>query len=240
MTDPAGRSDVSDPSDRSDLSEALDALRAGLVVAMPTDTVYGLAVDPRIPGATTAIFLLKGRPDSLALPMLVPDIASAMRLAGRMPPTALTFAAQCWPGPLTIVVDVLPVGHAASFDLGGDGGTVGMRCPDHPVALELLRAAGPLAVTSANRHGQPALTHAWEVREAFGDRLGAVIDDRTENRIHHGIDDTDSPGAPSTVVACGADGSWELLRPGPITERTLSELASGRSPGFETGLIGNL
>jgi L-threonylcarbamoyladenylate synthase len=212
----------------TDLSGAIAALRAGLVVAIPTDTVYGLAVDPRIPGATAAIFALKGRPDSVALPMLVPDLASAVRLAGRLPQTALSFAAHCWPGPLTIVVDVLPVGHAASFDLGGDGGTVGMRCPDHPLALELLRAAGPLAVTSANRHGEPPLTQAAAAREVFGHALGAVIEDST------------CDGAPSTVVACRADGSWELLRPGPITERTLHELASGGAPGLAGGPIGNV
>jgi L-threonylcarbamoyladenylate synthase len=210
-----------------DLDEAVAALRAGGVVAIPTDTVYGLAVDPRIPGATPSLFAIKGRPESVALPLLVPDLASAVRLAGRFDNLAIAFAVKCWPVPLAIVVDVLPAGHAASFDLGGDGRTAGMRCPDNSLVLELLRASGPLAVTSANRHGEPPLTAAEAVRATFGNGVGAVVDG--------GICD----GKPSTVVAC-RDGAWEILRPGAISAVTLTDIAGQRASRVEAGPIGNL
>ena len=193
------------------LAEVVTALRGGGVVGIPTDTVYGLAVLPDVRGSTSALFALKQRPDSLSLPVLVPDLAAAVDLVGALSPDALAMATSCWPGPLTIVVVRPPRSRAASFDLGADQATIGLRCPDHAVALEVLRATGPLAVTSANHHGEPPLTEAAAVGAVFGAGVAAVLDGGT------------CDGSPSSVVSC-ANGRVEVLREGPISAQHLRDL----------------
>jgi L-threonylcarbamoyladenylate synthase len=167
------------------LDEAAAVLAAGAVVALPTDTVYGLAADPSVPGATDALFELKGRPETHGLPVLVADLAQAETFA-QMTDPARRLADAFWPGALTIVV-ARRAGNA--WSLGGDGRTVGVRSPAHAIARSLCAAVGPLATTSANRHGAPPLVDAAAVREAFGGALGVVIDGGR------------CAGAPSTVVA---------------------------------------
>jgi L-threonylcarbamoyladenylate synthase len=191
---------------RLDVRPAVRMLRRGGVVALPTDTVYGLAVDPARRGATRRLFEVKGRPDSVALPVLVADQAQAEAIAGPggFPDAARRLAERYWPGPLTLVV-----GRAGGlgWDLGGDERTVGLRCPDHLVPTMLCTEVGPLAVTSANRHGSPACTTPEEV----GAQLGAEV-----LIVDGGV--CDRP--PSTVVRVGPDGvhclrdgalSWEEL-----------------------------
>jgi L-threonylcarbamoyladenylate synthase len=202
--------------------DVIAALRAGSVVAIPTDTVYGLAADPTIPGATQRLFTLKGRSGSVALPVLVPDLDAASELVGPLPEPAATFASRYWPGPLTIVVERPAGSRAASFELGAERHTIGLRCPDHPVALQLLRETGPLAVTSANRHGEPPLTELAAVEKEFGADIGAFVDG--------GMCD----GRPSTVIACTTDG-WQVLREGPLSVAHLSELVAGVPPGAAPG-----
>lgn len=184
----------------TDLERVVEALAAGEVVGVPTDTVYGLAVDACRDGASARLFAAKRRPESVALPVLVPDIACARSLAAPLPPAAEMLMTAFWPGPLTLVVTRA---RSAALDLGGDPSTIGMRCPSHPTALELLRRSGALAVTSANLHGQPPLTTAPAVRAAFGERLGVVLDGGP------------CTGTPSTVV-CLAGGVIELLRAGAV------------------------
>lgn len=145
------------------------ALAAGQVVAVPTDTVYGLAADPTRPGATAALFALKGRPRGLSLPVLVADVAQA-EAVGVLGPLARRLVGM-WPGPLTVVVARRP---GLDWDLGDDEGTVGLRQPAHPLMLALLARVGPLATTSANHHGQPPLTDPASVAAAFPDL--AVLD----------------------------------------------------------------
>jgi L-threonylcarbamoyladenylate synthase len=169
-----------------ELAPVLDALRGGSVVAIPTDTVYGLAVDPARPGAVDALFALKGRPAGLSVAVLVADMAQADALAagGAMPPEARRLALRFWPGALTLVV----VRRAGlGWDLGGDPGTIGLRCPAHDLARELCRLVGPLATTSANRHGEAPLVTAEEVVATFGDQLVVVDGGRCD-------------AAPSTVA----------------------------------------
>jgi tRNA threonylcarbamoyl adenosine modification protein (Sua5/YciO/YrdC/YwlC family) len=207
------------------LTEALAALSRGDVVAVPTDTVYGLAVDPRRPGASERIYAAKGRPDSLALPVLVSSVAEALELAAGGADELRALAAAFWPGPLTVVV---PLREDAGLALGGDGATVGLRLPDHPMARELLVRSGPLAVTSANLHGQAPLTTAHDVRAVLGDRVAVVVDGGA------------CTGAPSTVVrlsgarAVAAEGA-ECLREGAIAFRSvravLARLAGAPRPG---------
>jgi len=181
------------------LEAALDALAAGLVVGIPTDTVYGLAVVASVPGSADALFALKGRPGTAEIPVLVADLAQADTFASITGP-ARRLAERCWPGPLTIVVARR---RGVGWALGGDGRSIGVRCPGLALTRSLCAAAGPLAVTSANLHGEPPLTTADAVRDAFGPGLAAVVDGGT------------CGGEPSTVVDATAEPA-RCLRPGGL------------------------
>jgi L-threonylcarbamoyladenylate synthase len=203
------------------LLAATAAVRAGAVVAVPTDTVYGLAADPRQEAARRALFDLKGRPEHLALPVLVADLRAALELtapgaAGRRL-TAL--AARFWPGALTVVVPVAP---AAGLLLGGDGSTVGLRCPAHALLRRLLEGTGPLAVTSANRHGEPACTTAGEVRAVFAAQLGIELAEVLDGGV--------CDGEPSSVVSVVGP-EPVLLRRGPVGLAELRAALAGEPPG---------
>lgn len=171
-----------------DLDRVESALADGAVVAIPTDTVYGLAARLDRPGALGAVFAAKGRPPGLALPVLIGRWSQAGQVAGRLPRSASLLAARFWPGALTVVVPARPeLGPL----LGGDGRTAGLRQPDHPFVRALCRRVGPVACTSANRHGEPPCVTAAEVVRTFAaDQVALVVDGgRCE-------------GAPSTVVDC--------------------------------------
>lgn len=177
------------------VAEALEALAEGRVVAVPTDTVYGLAARVDRPGALSAVFALKGRPPDVALPVLVDGVEQVDRVALAWRPHAAALAARFWPGPLTVVVAARPeVGPL----LGGDGVTVGVRHPAHAVTEALCREAGPLAVTSANPHGQPPCTTAAAVAEAFAVPPG----DAPAGALALVLDGGTCAGVPSTVVDC--------------------------------------
>jgi L-threonylcarbamoyladenylate synthase len=179
---------------------AVRALAQGLPVGIPTDTVYGLAVDPFRPGATDRIFAAKRRPRDVSLPVLVSGVEQALSVSTAVPALALALMERYWPGPLTIVIPARP---GIGADLGEDELTVGVRRPDHPVPQALCAASGPLATTSANRHGEPPLTTAGEVAEAFGDAVAVVLDAGT------------CAGSPSTVVDCTGQ-ALKLLREGRV------------------------
>jgi L-threonylcarbamoyladenylate synthase len=166
----------------------VDALRQGLVVAIPTDTVYGIAVDPFVSGATARLFDAKRRPTDVRLPVLVDDVSQAEHLA-EVDDRARLLMDRFWPGGLTIILPRL-----ANVDIalgnGAGGPTVGVRCPDHAVPRTLCGEVGPLATTSANLHGEATPPTAEEVRALFGDAVAVVVDGgRCE-------------GDPSTVVDC--------------------------------------
>ncbi|MBV8160193.1 MAG: threonylcarbamoyl-AMP synthase [Acidimicrobiia bacterium] len=175
----------------SAFAAAVDALRRGLVVGIPTDTVYGIAVDPFVAGATARLFEAKRRPWDVRLPVLVDNIEQVERLAdidGR----ARALMARFWPGGLTIV---LPQRRGVDLALGDGAGapTVGVRCPDHRVPRRLSVDVGPLATTSANLHGEATPPTAAGVRTLFGDAVAVVVDGGR------------CQGAPSTVVDCTGD-----------------------------------
>ncbi len=180
--------------------EAVRALGQGQPVGIPTDTIYGLAVDPFRAGATDRIFAAKRRPREVSLPVLVSGVDQALSLSTAVPALALELMARYWPGPLTIVI---PAKAGLGADLGDDDLTVGVRSPDHPVPLALCAAVGPLATTSANRHGEPPMTTAAEVAGAFGEAVPVVLDG--------GV----CAGSPSTVVDCTGQ-ELKLLREGRI------------------------
>ena len=223
------------------LALAVTALRDGAVVAVPTDTVYGLAADPSRPQAIEQLFALKERPTAVALPVLVDGWEQLSAVCGPLGRAAEHLAARYWPGPLTLVV---PRRRTFTTDLGGPPSarqTVGVRWPDHTVVRALCRELGPLAVTSANRHGSPPATRADQVTEIFGgeEALTMVLDG--------GVCD----GTPSTVVECRGpalrclrEGSipWDELLgdgrtrslpvdPEPDAPRPSSAGADGPSPG---------
>jgi len=204
-------SDSPGAGDGSELDEAVTALKAGWVVAIPTDTVYGLAVDPRCEGATDLLFALKHRPTALELPVLVADVTQAEALGGPegLPPLARRLADRFWPGSLTIVVERHP---DLSWNLGGDGRTIGLRCPAHPAARRLCERVGPLATTSANRHGQPPITTTRALVEEFGHDV-TVVDG--------GICD----GTPSTVVDVTGD-TPRCLRDGSVSWKEIERCAA--------------
>lgn len=198
------------------LDDAARALRAGAVVGIPTDTVYGLAADPTRPGATAALFAVKGRPSTAELPVLVADVDQADALAGDggLSGAARALASVLWPGGLTLVVARRP---GVDWELGGDGATIGLRCPASAPARALCRQVGPLATTSANRHGSPPLVTAAELAAEFGDELAAVVDGGR------------CAGLPSTVVdVSAADGAGvrgpdgiRLVRAGAVPWETV-------------------
>ena len=176
---------VGSPVDGPAVARAVAVLRAGGVIGLPTDTVYGLGADPGVPGAVDEVFRLKGRPPAVAMPVLVAGSDQLAGVVADVPPSAAELMATHWPGPLTVVMRRSPAFRA---DLGGDPSTVGVRAPDHPVVAALCRAAGPLAVTSANLHGEAPLTEAAEVARTFPTVLV--------------LDGGRCAGVPSTVVDC--------------------------------------
>jgi tRNA threonylcarbamoyl adenosine modification protein (Sua5/YciO/YrdC/YwlC family) len=182
------------------LDEAVAALHAGHPIGIPTDTVYGLAALVGEPGATDRIFAAKARSRDVALPVLVADIDQAMAIATAITECAAVLMQRFWPGALTVVV---PRDPDLQADLGDDDMTVGLRCSAHPVPLELCRRVGPLATTSANKHGQATPETAAAVADVFGDAVPVVLD---AGRC---------AGSPSTVVDCtGIDP--KLLREGRV------------------------
>ena len=158
----------------SDISSAARIIRAGGLVAVPTETVYGLAGNGLDEKAVEEIYEVKGRPAVKPLSLMVPDAGAMQAYCEEVPPAAYTLAEKFWPGPLTIVLksrDIVP-------DIVRAGGeTVGLRCPDHPLTLELLRKAQkPLAAPSANPSGAPSPKTAGEVLAYFDGKIDAVID----------------------------------------------------------------
>jgi len=135
------------------IPKAAAGVRDGGLVVLPTDTLYGIGADAFSPEAVRSLLAAKGRGSDMPPPVLVPDARTVDGLATDVPDYARALVAAFWPGPLTIVLRAQP---SLMWDLGETGGTVALRMPDDPVALQLLREVGPMAVSSANRTGYPA------------------------------------------------------------------------------------
>jgi L-threonylcarbamoyladenylate synthase len=189
----------------SEIQTALKILQGGGIVAFPTDTVYGLGSLVFDNAAIESIYTAKNRPIEKAIPILIGDLGDLDQVADNIPSMALCFAARFWPGPLTCVVPkklILPPAVSATQ-------TVAVRIPDHPDARALLRAAGPMAVTSANISGGASPSTAQEVYDQLKGRIPLILDGgKTQG------------GIPSTLVDCTGDNPI-ILREGPIS---LSEL----------------
>lgn len=187
------------------VSHARDVLNNGGLVVFPTDTVYGLAVLPYRQEYIERLYIVKGRDTSKAIAVLISDVSELYRVALSPGEVALRLAGKFWPGPLTIV---LPR-HPDLPDALSANPTIGVRVPDHPVAIKLLQAIGPLAVTSANLSGSKNTNSVAEVLAQL------------DGRVHLVIDGGSTPGGiPSTVVDCTAP-ELRILRRGPIPEEDL-------------------
>ena len=194
------------------VAEAARLILAGEPVAVPTETVYGLAADATNAEAVARIYQAKGRPSFNPLIVHVPDLAAAEKI-GEFGPQARDLAERHWPGPLTLVVPLREGTGIASIVTAGLP-TIGLRAPSHPAMQALVRAVGrPLAAPSANASGAISPTRAEHVLKSLGGRIPLIIDGGATER-----------GLESTIVAA-TDGGLRLLRPGPI--QIDAERASG-------------
>jgi len=184
------------------LDEALAVLRSGGLLVVPTDTVYGVAADPRVPGAERRLYRAKGRAGDKALPLLAADYAQIESWPARLNPMARKLARRYWPGALTMVLDC------------GTRGREGFRIPAQAATRTLLRAAGgPLRVTSANLSGAPPALTAQAAAEALGASVALVLDAGPA-----------AGGLPSTVIRVD-DNTVTVLREGAIPAQEILEAA---------------
>ncbi|MEK3718021.1 L-threonylcarbamoyladenylate synthase [Paenibacillus sp. FSL R7-0333] len=203
------------------ISEAATLLRSGETVAFPTETVYGLGADARNTAAVEAVFAAKGRPSDNPLIVHIARREDLGRLVTEVHPVAEALIDAFWPGPLTLVLPVRPGVLSPLVTAGLD--TVGVRMPDHPVALALLRAADcPVAAPSANRSGRPSPTLAAHVLEDLAGYIGGVLDGGAA-----GV------GLESTVVQVQPDGTVAVLRPGGITAEQLAAVTGTEAAAAE-------
>jgi L-threonylcarbamoyladenylate synthase len=188
----------------ADIAHAVEALRNGELVAFPTETVYGLGADASRAEAVAGIFTAKGRPTGHPLIVHMADMVDLERFGASVSTMANKLAGAFWPGPLTLVVER---GDGVAPETVGGMSTVGLRVPDHPVALELLRAfGGGVAAPSANRFGSVSPTTAQHVLDDLGDDVDVVLDGGPS-----------AIGVESTIIDVTTD-EPRLLRPGGISE----------------------
>lgn len=191
----------------SAMQQALDTLYQGGLVVFPTDTVYGLGALAHDERGIEQLYVVKGRESAKAIPILLSDINELSRVASRIDSRVHRLAERFWPGPLTLVLphnDTLP-------EILSPYPTIGVRVPDHPVALELLRRAGPLATTSANLSNQPSATTASEVLTQLKGRIPLILDGGQ------------TPGGISSTVVDCSGAELVILRQGPLTLEQLLE-----------------
>ena len=218
-------------SDNAGIARAAALLRAGALVALPSETVYGLAADATQDDAVAAIYTAKGRPDFNPLIVHLPDLDSAMTIAD-FPGAARALADAFWPGPLTLVLPLKP-GHGLSTRVTAGHATVAIRLPAHPVMQAVLRAtARPIAAPSANPSGKISATTAAHVRAGLGARIAAILDGGPTQ-----------VGVESTILAPGPDGT-RLLREGAIPREAITPitgpLITDTTPGARIEAPGQL
>lgn len=190
------------------IERAIDILEQGGLVAFPTDTVYGLGARAFDPRAVSRLYEAKGRTSSKAIPILISSLEQAELVVKEMPPAARALAEEFWPGPLTIILQRrrnLPLDLSAKE-------TVGIRIPDHPVALRLLEVAGPLAVTSANLSGEANARTANEVLISLDGRVELILNGGT------------TPGGRPSSIIDGTIDPMRIVRHGPLSEAKILQV----------------
>ena len=190
------------------LVAAAGAVRAGQLVVLPTDTVYGLGCDAFSATAVQGLLAAKGRGRAMPVPVLVGSWSTVDGLVLGVQPRVRALIEAFWPGGLSLV---LPHAPSLSWDLGDTRGTVSLRMPLHPVALELLREVGPMAVSSANRSGQPPATTVEQAHEQLAERVPVYLDGGTAGEVA------------STIIDLTAD-EPVVLREGTVTAAQISEV----------------
>jgi L-threonylcarbamoyladenylate synthase len=209
--------DCADEKQRADgLAEAAAAVLRGELVVLPTDTVYGLGADAFSPAAVARLLAAKGRGRDMPPPVLVGTVRAAEALVEDLGPYGRQMIDEFWPGGLTLVCRAA---RSLSWDLGDTKGTVAIRMPQDPVALDLLRETGPMAVSSANLSGSPAATTAAQAREQLGDGVAVYLDGGPCRG-----------GKASTIVDITGP-SPRLLRSGLISMGRLREIAAVTAGG---------
>ena len=201
MTAPETIRDVSDPATWGPgIDEAVNVVSRGGLLVLPTDTVYGIGADAFTPPAVAALLAAKGRGRQAPPPVLVPDVLTLDALATDVPDTARDLVEAFWPGGLTLILRAQP---SLAWDLGETHGTVALRMPDHPAARAVLRRTGPLAVSSANRTGEPAALTAQEAVVQLGTSVQLYLD---AGRVPGGVASTivDVTGERPRLVRAGA------------------------------------
>ena len=184
------------------LDLAVTHLRHGGIVAFPTETYYGLAVDPDCESAVDKLFAVKNRPIDKPLLLLIAKIAQLNSIVQNIPPVYRPLMKKYWPGPLTLI---FPAGNLLNRQLTGNSGTVGIRISPHPIAWELVSRMGkPITGTSANISGLPPARSAREVVEMLG------------NRIDYVLDGGQTPGGLCSTIVCERQGKLTILRHGQI------------------------
>ncbi len=194
---------------RRGIGAAADAIAGGRLVVLPTDTVYGLGADAFTAEAVAGILQTKGRGRGMPVPVLVGSWSGIDGLMTSVPEPVRALVRAFWPGGLTLVVEHAPT---LAWDLGDAQGTVAVRMPLHPVALELLERTGPLAVSSANSTGQPPATTAAQAREQLGDA------------VHVYLDAGPSPGAVASTIVDVTVSPPRILRAGAVPPEQLRDV----------------
>ena len=191
------------------IASAISALKGGRLVVLPTDTVYGIGADAFDGSAVAALLAAKGRGRDMPVPVLVGSWHTIDGLVYSVPPAARELIRAFWPGALSLVVRQAP---SLQWDLGDANGTVMLRMPLHPVAIELLREVGPMAVSSANVSGRPAAVTAADARDQLGDLVAVYLEAGTSARQ-----------AASTIVdLTGAQP--RILREGPVPAAAVADV----------------
>lgn len=191
------------------IASAISALKGGRLVVLPTDTVYGLGADAFNSEAVAALLAAKGRGRNMPVPVLVGSWRTIDGLVYAVPPAARDLIEAFWPGALSLVVRQAP---SLSWDLGDTNGSVMLRMPLHPVAIELLREVGPMAVSSANISGRPPAVNAAEAKEQLGDKVEVYLDAGPATKQ-----------SASTIVDLTAT-TPRVLREGPISLTQIAEV----------------
>ncbi|WP_114855337.1 L-threonylcarbamoyladenylate synthase [Brachybacterium sp. YJGR34] len=193
--------DTQNPESREDaLAAAVDAVRDGKLIVLPTDTVYGIGADAFTPDAVEDLLEAKGRGRDMPPPVLIGDHAVLMALAAELPDYVEDLVEELWPGPLTLILTAQP---SLTWDLGETRGTVALRMPDDEIALDLLRRTGPLAVSSANRSGRPAALSVLDAATQLGDAVEVYLDGGTAP-IGESSTILDTTVTPAEIVRAGA------------------------------------
>ena len=212
--------DGRDPLNRSEaIAAATDAVKSGRLIVLPTDTVYGIAADAFDNGAVANLLAAKGRGRDMPVGVLVGSWHTISGLVYSVPDAAHELIRAFWPGALSLVVQQAP---SLQWDLGDARGTVMLRMPLQPVALDVLRAVGPMAVSSANVSGQPPATTAAEAQRQLGDRVDVYLDGGTSEQQ-----------AASTILDLTGEVP-KILRAGPIGARAIADVL-GVDPESLTG-----